>query len=99
MINTYVIIFVSHSIARALMIYVHAHENIWGNFKIGWAVFIKRRIAMKKVQSLPEATSIQLKELNDFCSICCQRLESAKITKCNHYFHSSCLLKWFYTKV
>jgi len=49
---------------------------------------------MKKVESLPDATSVQLSEFDDICAICYQQMNSAKITNCNHYFHSECLRKW-----
>jgi len=65
----------------------------------GWRIFIKRRTAVKKVESLPDATSVQLSEFDDVCAICYQQMRSAKITNCNHYFHSECLRKWTYLQV
>lgn len=58
-------------------------------------MFSKRRKAVSKLDLLKDATPEQLKELNDVCAICYQELTSAKITLCNHYFHSTCLRKWF----
>ncbi|CAH1732826.1 unnamed protein product [Aphis gossypii] len=60
--------------------------------------FAKRCTALKKIRSLPQATSSQLSEFNDICAICYQNMRSARITACNHYFHSECLRKWFYIK-
>lgn len=62
----------------------------------GWRIFIQRRTAVNKIESLTDATIIQLSEFNDVCAICRQKMKSAKITNCNHYFHSECLLKWIY---
>ncbi|KAF0757307.1 protein TRC8, partial [Aphis craccivora] len=64
-----------------------------------WFEFLKRITAMKKIKLLPQATSSQLSEFNDICAICYQNMRSAKITPCNHYFHSVCLRKWFYKKI
>ena len=33
-------------------------------------------------------------KFNDVCAICYQELLTAKVTLCNHYFHSTCLRKW-----
>jgi E3 ubiquitin-protein ligase RNF139 len=91
--------FVSGGAVRASMMCIHAYFNIWCDARDGWRVFIKRRTAVKKIESLPEATSDQLEELDDVCAICYQNMGSAKITKCNHYFHGVCLRKWLYVQV
>lgn len=91
--------FVSGGAVRASMMCIHAYFNIWCDARDGWRVFIKRRTAVKKIESLPEATSTQLAELDDVCAICYQNMGSAKITKCNHYFHGVCLRKWLYVQV
>lgn len=59
---------------------------------------MKRRTAVNKINSLPEATSEQLRILNDVCSICYSEMLSAKITRCSHYFHGVCLRKWLYVQ-
>ena len=53
---------------------------------------------MKRLNSLEWATEEQLEQLNDVCCICYEELDSAKVTKCNHYFHSVCLRKWLYVQ-
>ena len=53
---------------------------------------------MQKIEALPEATGEQLKQHNDVCSICFQSMNTARITKCGHYFHGCCLRKWLYVK-
>jgi len=81
------------------MICLHAYSIIWIGARNGWRVFIKRHTAVKKIESLAEATSIQLSELSDVCAICFENMVSAKITNCNHYFHGACLRKWIYVQV
>lgn len=64
----------------------------------GWSVFMKRRTAVNKIDSLPEADEEQLRRLNDVCAICYQEMKSAKITRCRHFFHGVCLRKWLYVQ-
>uniref|UniRef100_A0A182SSH4 RING-type domain-containing protein n=1 Tax=Anopheles maculatus TaxID=74869 RepID=A0A182SSH4_9DIPT len=83
---------------RALMMGIHAYFNIWCEARAGWVVFMKRRTAVHKISSLPEATTAQLHQFDDVCAICYQDMTSAKITRCNHYFHGVCLRKWLYVQ-
>uniref|UniRef100_A0A182NCH8 RING-type domain-containing protein n=1 Tax=Anopheles dirus TaxID=7168 RepID=A0A182NCH8_9DIPT len=83
---------------RALMMGIHAYFNIWCEARAGWGVFMKRRTAVHKISSLPEATTAQLHQFDDVCAICYQDMTSAKITRCNHYFHGVCLRKWLYVQ-
>jgi E3 ubiquitin-protein ligase RNF139 len=59
---------------------------------------MKRRTAVNKINSLPEANTEQLHRLDDVCAICYQEMRSAKITRCNHFFHGVCLRKWLYVQ-
>lgn len=83
---------------RALMMCIHAYFNIWCEARAGWGVFMKRRTAVHKISSLPEATPLQLRSFDDVCAICYQEMTSAKITRCKHYFHGVCLRKWLYVQ-
>ncbi|XP_022915966.1 protein TRC8 homolog isoform X2 [Onthophagus taurus] len=83
---------------RAVMMCIHAYFNIWCDAKAGWTVFMKRRTAVNKIDSLPEADAEQLRHLDDVCAICYQEMKSAKITRCKHYFHGVCLRKWLYVQ-
>ena len=94
--GAWIYIFESGGSIRAFMMCIHAYFNIWCEARNGWTVFMKRRTAVNKINSLPEATEEQLVKHDDVCAICFQALHSAKITKCNHYFHSVCLRKWLY---
>ncbi|KAK7072845.1 hypothetical protein SK128_007823 [Halocaridina rubra] len=94
--GAWIYFFESGGSIRALMMCIHAYFNIWCEARNGWTVFMKRRTAVNKINSLPEATEEQLNKHDDVCAICFQSLHSAKITKCNHYFHSVCLRKWLY---
>ena len=78
------------------MMCIHAYFNLYVQAKKGWEIFMKRRTAVKKLNSLSEATASQLECHNDVCAICFQDLQSARVTNCNHYFHSVCLRKWLY---
>ena len=77
---------------------VHCYFNVWQRLQSGWKTFLLRREAVKKIESLPEATKEQLSEHNDVCSICFQEMNVARITNCGHYFHGCCLRKWLYVK-
>lgn len=58
--------------------------------------YIKCYSIVKKIEFLPDATCKQLAKYNDICAICYDDLKSAKITNCNHYFHSICLRRCVY---
>ncbi|CAL7938181.1 unnamed protein product [Xylocopa violacea] len=94
----WILVFESGGTIRAIMMCIHAYFNIWCEAKAGWSVFMKRRSAVNKINSLPEAKTEQLRMLDDVCAICYQEMQSAKITRCNHYFHSVCLRKWLYVQ-
>lgn len=57
---------------RAFMMGIHAYFNIWCEARAGWAVFMKRRTAVHKISSLPEASYEQLQQFDDVCAICYQ---------------------------
>ncbi|XP_076650990.1 TRC8 ring finger protein [Halictus rubicundus] len=94
----WILVFESGGAIRAIMMCIHAYLNIWCEAKAGWSEFMKRRTAVNKINSLPEANAEQLHRLNDVCAICYQEMHSAKITRCNHYFHGDCLRKWLYVQ-
>ena len=94
----WILVFEAGGGIRALMMCVHAYFNLWCGAKAGWSVFIKRRQAVSKINSLPDANAQQLEQHNDVCAICYQDMENAKITFCNHFFHSICLRKWLYVQ-
>ncbi|XP_013381996.1 protein TRC8 homolog [Lingula anatina] len=96
--GAWIMAFESGGTIRAIMMCIHAYFNIWVQAKEGWSTFMKRRTAVNKINSLPEATREQLENFNDVCAICYQELNNAKITRCNHYFHSLCLRKWLYVQ-
>lgn len=94
----WILVFESGGAIRAIMMCIHAYFNIWCEAKYGWSVFMKRRSAVNKINSLPEAKTEQLRMLDDVCAICYQEMRSARITRCKHYFHSVCLRKWLYVQ-
>lgn len=96
--GAWILVFESGGAIRALMMGIHAYFNIWCEARAGWAVFMKRRTAVHKISSLPEANEHQLRTLDDVCAICYQEMTSAKITRCRHYFHGVCLRKWLYVQ-
>ena len=96
--GAWIMIFESGGTIRAVMMCIHAYFNIWVQAKEGWKVFMKRRTAVNKINSLPLATEEQLNQHNDVCAICYQDLLSARMTQCNHYFHGVCLRKWLYVQ-
>ncbi|XP_026820006.1 protein TRC8 homolog [Rhopalosiphum maidis] len=93
--SIYNVSFVSGGKIRAFIICVQAYSNTC-QARTKWEEFTKRSTVMKKIESLSQATNIQLSKFNDVCAICHENMRSARITKCNHYFHGECLRKWFY---
>nr|CAH7746034.1 unnamed protein product [Callosobruchus chinensis] len=96
--GAWILMFESGSAIRAVMMCIHAYFNIWCDAKAGWSVFMKRRLAVNKIESLPEAEKEQLRLLDDVCAICYQEMQTAKITRCKHFFHGVCLRKWLYVQ-
>lgn len=96
--GAWILLFESGGAIRAVMMCIHAYFNIWCEARAGWSVFMKRRTAVNKINSLREASADQLGRLDDVCAICYQEMHSAKITRCNHYFHGVCLRKWLYVQ-
>ncbi|XP_063313596.1 RING finger protein 145-like isoform X2 [Pelobates fuscus] len=80
------------------VIIVHSYFNVWLRAQSGWKSFLLRREAVKKINALPKATTLQLRAHNDVCSICFQDMTVSVITPCNHFFHGDCLRKWFYVQ-
>lgn len=75
---------------------IHCYFNVWQRLQSGWKSFLLRREAVRKIESLPLATSDELKAYNDICVICYTDLKNARITSCRHFFHGTCLRKWLY---
>lgn len=94
--GAWILLFESGGTIRAFMMCIHAYFNIWTQAKAGWKVFVRRRTAVNKINSFPEASVEQLRQLNDVCAICYQEMTTARITWCQHYFHALCLRKWLY---
>lgn len=94
----WILFFESGGTIRAIMMLIHAYCNIWLEAKTGWQTFMKRRTAVAKINSLPDATAEDLTTLDDVCAICYQEMQTAKITRCHHFFHSVCLRKWLYVQ-
>ena len=60
-----------------------------------WIVFQNRRTFLKRLDTIPDATEEQLRELNDVCSICFAEMDAGNVLHCSHIFHTACLRKWF----
>lgn len=58
----------------ASVIIIHSYFNVWLRAQSGWRSFLLRQEAAKKINSLPRATTRQLQQHNDVCSICFQVL-------------------------
>ncbi|KAM7284527.1 RING finger protein 145 [Ixodes scapularis] len=82
--------------ANASILLVHCYFNVWQRMQAGWHSFLLRREAVRKTESLPEASAEQLLLHNDVCSICYSDMRAACVTKCQHLFHRTCLRKWLY---
>ncbi|GFS86517.1 RING finger protein 145 [Nephila pilipes] len=83
---------------NASILLIHCYFNVWQRLQTGWKSFLLRREAAKKAKSLPSATSEQLSQLDDVCSICFGNMKVACVTPCQHFFHRTCLRKWLYVQ-
>lgn len=61
------------------MMGIHAYFNIWCEARAGWGVFMKRRTAVHKISSLPEASHQQLQQFDDVCAICYQVMNNSHV--------------------
>lgn len=86
------------TVMGSTIILVHSYYNVWLRAQLGWQSFLLRRDAVHKIQSMPTASTLQLQQHNDICSICFQDMKSAVITPCSHFFHAGCLKKWLYVQ-
>ncbi|XP_071947663.1 RING finger protein 145-like [Antedon mediterranea] len=86
------------SIKNGTFILVHFYFNVWQSARSGWKSLKLRRGAMKKITTLKQATVEELNLLDDVCPICYEKMATARITPCLHYFHGACLRKWLYVK-
>ena len=82
-----------------VILFVHFYFNVFQRLNQGFQSFIKRRRAVCKTNSLPNATKEQLEKLNDLCSICFTELKNESsskviVTKCEHFFHACCYRRW-----
>ncbi|XP_025207570.1 protein TRC8 homolog [Melanaphis sacchari] len=95
LISVYNVAFIFGGVVSVFLILTQTYSTIY-NARNKWKELTRRSTAIKKIESLSQATSTQLSEFNDVCAICHENMNSARITKCNHYFHGECLRKWFY---
>lgn len=60
------------TVMGSTIILVHSYYNVWLRAQLGWQSFLLRRDAVHKIQSMPTASTLQLQQHNDICSICFQ---------------------------
>lgn len=82
----------------ASVIIIHSYFNVWLRAQSGWRSFLLRQEAAKKINSLPKATTQQLQEHNDVCSICFQVSlpVRAKTLKCLSKVQQNLTLHWLH---
>ncbi|XP_040568706.1 protein TRC8 homolog [Lepeophtheirus salmonis] len=94
----WIFFFESRGAVRAMMMGIHAYFNIWCEAINGWESFRKRRTASTKLSSLVIASERLVKSRNDVCAICLMEMKVARVTSCDHLFHSHCLQRWIYVE-
>lgn len=82
--------------ANSSVLLVHCYFNVWQRVQAGWKSFVLRREALRKTDTLPEASAEELRRHNDVCAICYSDMKAACRTNCQHFFHRPCLRKWLY---
>lgn len=60
------------TVMGSTIILVHSYYNVWLRAQLGWQSFLLRRDAVHKIQNMPTASTLQLQQHNDICSICFQ---------------------------
>lgn len=53
-----------------------------------------RRVVKNIEARFPMATEEEIKDHNDKCAVCWERMESSRKLPCGHLFHNACLLSW-----
>lgn len=101
--SAFILLFESYGSIRAIMMCLHAYFHIYLQAHKGWKEFIKRYTAVTKMKQLPIFEQINENDsmrANDLCAICYYEIKTAeaRITVCNHLFHSICLRKWLYIR-
>lgn len=86
------------NVAGSTILLIHCYFNVWLRMQAGWKSFLLRREAVNKTEAMQTASEEQLATLNDVCAICFSDMTCACITKCNHFFHRTCLRKWLYVQ-
>lgn len=99
--SCYILIYESYSSIRAIMMVLHAYFHIWVQAIKGFITIRKKYNATHKLNKLRiYSTDIKngKKESDDImCTICLSSVSDggeARITACNHYFHSACIITW-----
>ncbi len=96
--SAFILVYESYGLIRAFMMGLHAYFHIYVQASKGWKVFIKRRTAVNKMNQLPILDSMADERADDLCVICYYKIRNAeaRVTLCNHVFHSICLRNWLY---
>lgn len=53
-----------------------------------------RKVVQNIEARFPMATEEEIKDHNDNCAVCWERMESSRKLPCGHLFHNACLLSW-----
>ncbi|VDO28375.1 unnamed protein product [Brugia timori] len=77
----------------------YMYFSVWRRLQAGIVRVQSRRAAYSSLSRLPRVSKEALQQRRDACAICLSDiLEDARITPCNHFFHSECLKKWLCVK-
>merc|ERR1711916_386373 len=71
--------------------------NTYTSAMASWAAYTRRRATLGGLNSLlPDATQAQIDQQDDVRAFCWEDMAagSAKLTPCNHIFHTGCLHRW-----
>nr|XP_023012654.1 protein TRC8 homolog [Leptinotarsa decemlineata] len=92
--RAFILFFEMFSVIGIVRLFHHVYINLWFKYQEIRSDFRKRQTLVYKLKGLSGASSHQLRELDDVCAICYQKMLSAKVTKCGHIFHGICLKNW-----
>nr|XP_023012655.1 protein TRC8 homolog isoform X1 [Leptinotarsa decemlineata] len=92
--RAFILFFEMFSVIGIVRLLHQVYFNVWFKYKEICSDFRKHQTLVYKLNGLSGASSHQLRELDDVCAICYQKMLSAKVTKCGHIFHGICLRNW-----
>ncbi len=79
------------SLTSIKMFLVTLYFNVWLQYKSSLVIKSQLEKELATVSNFRPASQQELESHDDVCAICLTPLEFARVTPCQHYFHTNCL--------